>query len=379
VGKLLKLFVCLMLIAQSINAGEKYYFIIRVDDILSRNTSIVPRSITPFEEAVAAKGAKVTWLVMPHRLIESTNDDGNVTEQLINTITNGHEIAMHGYDHICDQCGQSSHEMYCTTYSNPFSYQEQSALIRESLRVLQDSVGVSPRLFVPPGHHADTTTYSVLLDQGFDYISTTSESKVNIHKELYNLGMHNEFTWSLTSGVYDVKLYQALDQIKTKMEVDEYFCMLFHDPFIRAGYENGIVIDWTKELIDSLNSIYGDKIEYITLSEAADIFIGENPTNIAQTEILPKTFALEQNYPNPFNPTTTINYTVGAGRDQSLQTVQLIVYDQLGRQVATLVNQHETPGRYSVKFNGVNLSSGMYYYSLSVGEQKQTKKMILIK
>ena len=358
-------------------AGDKYYFVIRVDDILSRNTTILPRSITPFEEAVAAKGAKVTWLVMPHRLIESTNDDGNVTQQLVNTLTNGHEIAMHGYDHICDQCGQSSHEMYCTTFNNPFSYEEQSALIEEGLQVLYDSVGVKPRLFVPPGHHADTTTYSVLLDEGFEYISTTTESKVNIYKDLFNLGMHNEYTWSLTSDTYDQKLAQSLTQVKSIMEDDQYYCMLLHDPFIRSGYENGIVIDWTVELIDSLNAYYGNKIQYITLSEAADIFSDENPTNIARTEILPETFALEQNFPNPFNPTTTIEYTVPALEIQ--HAAYLRIYDMLGRQVTTLVNQYQIPGNYRVNFDAANLSSGTYFYSLSIGEVKHSKKMILLK
>jgi predicted deacetylase len=378
-----RLFVVLILMLSNFNLGaDKYYFVIRVDDILSRNTTILPRSITPFEEAVSAKGAKVTWLVMPHRLIEPTNDDGNVTKQLLLTYQNGHEIGMHGFDHICDQCGQSSHEMYCTTYNNPFTKIEQTAIISESLEVLYDSVGVTPRLFVPPGHHADTTTYTVLLESGFEYISTTFDSKKNIHKNLYNLGMHNEYAWSLSQVDYKQKLDHALENIKAKMETEEYYCMLFHDPFIRAGYENGILLDWTSELLDSLNEFYGDKIEYVTLSEAADIFKNGNPTFVNNEQSLPEMFLLHQNYPNPFNPNTTIEFNI---KHSSFTTLK--VYDILGNEIAKLVSEHRSPGSYSVSFDanssqfidGHQLPSGIYFYSLSVGDLTQTKKMLLLK
>jgi hypothetical protein len=100
---------------------------------------------------------------------------------------------------------------------------------------------------------------------------------------------------------------------------------------------------------------------------------------------VPKNFSLSQNYPNPFNPTTKIKFdipSVGNGRDRS---VQLIIYDVLGREVATIVNQQLQPGTYEVNFDGTNLTSGVYYYKLVVGDNtnnggfSDTKKMILIK
>ncbi len=94
------------------------------------------------------------------------------------------------------------------------------------------------------------------------------------------------------------------------------------------------------------------------------------------------TFKLYQNYPNPFNPTTTIKYTVpGTGRNSksSLQIVNLTVFDVLGRKVAVLVNKKVSPGNYKVKFDGENLSSGIYFYSLRIGNFMATKKMLLLK
>lgn len=102
---------------------------------------------------------------------------------------------------------------------------------------------------------------------------------------------------------------------------------------------------------------------------------------------IPKTFSLSQNYPNPFNPTTKIFYSipktpgsrqlVPTSRDAS--TVQLKVFDALGREVTTLVNEDKTPGNYEVIFNANDLATGVYYYRLKAGDFVETKKMVLIR
>jgi len=89
---------------------------------------------------------------------------------------------------------------------------------------------------------------------------------------------------------------------------------------------------------------------------------------------LPKSFALFQNYPNPFNPTTTIRYSV-----PKASLIALKVYDILGREVETLVNEQKMASNYKVEFNGSKLASGIYFYRLSTGEYISTKKMILLK
>jgi hypothetical protein len=98
------------------------------------------------------------------------------------------------------------------------------------------------------------------------------------------------------------------------------------------------------------------------------------PVGGIQTVEIPFTYRLSQNYPNPFNPTTTIKY----GLPKPGNT-KLVVYDILGRVVTTLVNEYKTAGTYSVNFDGNNLASGIYFYSLESGNYKETKKMLLIK
>jgi len=89
---------------------------------------------------------------------------------------------------------------------------------------------------------------------------------------------------------------------------------------------------------------------------------------------LPSNFVLKQNYPNPFNPTTKISWQSPVGSHQTLK-----VYDVLGNEVATLLDEYREAGRYEVEFNASNLSSGIYFYKLTVGSFVETKKMILLR
>ena len=100
-----------------------------------------------------------------------------------------------------------------------------------------------------------------------------------------------------------------------------------------------------------------------------------NPlTDVKENEIIPTTFSLSQNYPNPFNPSTTIKYDI-----PQTANVTLKVYDVLGNEITTLINENQTPGSYSVKFNAGNLSSGIYFYRIDTGSFSQVKKFILMK
>lgn len=97
-------------------------------------------------------------------------------------------------------------------------------------------------------------------------------------------------------------------------------------------------------------------------------------TGVQPPVSVPKEFALEQNYPNPFNPSTVIRYQVPINSKTSLK-----VFNLLGQEVATLVDDVKSPGRYEVLFDGAGLSSGVYFYRLVAGSFSSTKKLILIR
>lgn len=91
-------------------------------------------------------------------------------------------------------------------------------------------------------------------------------------------------------------------------------------------------------------------------------------------EKLQRQFFLEQNYPNPFNPSTTIRYSI-----PKLCFVNIKIYDLLGNEITTLVNEEKTSGNYEIKFDGSFLSSGIYFYKMSAGNWSATKKLLILK
>ena len=131
-----------------------------------------------------------------------------------------------------------------------------------------------------------------------------------------------------------------------------------------------------------------------TLWEAGEF--EDFPTSVEPITDLPKDFTLEQNYPNPFNPSTKIRYTIpsviASGTKQS-QLVTIKVFDILGNEVATLVDEEKEPGFYEVEFGGVShsgnvrnlpagrqgLASGIYIYRIQASEFTDTKKMVLLR
>ncbi len=115
--------------------------------------------------------------------------------------------------------------------------------------------------------------------------------------------------------------------------------------------------------------IYNYRLNQIDFDGTQKI-VGEKTVNLK----LPEHFNLKQNFPNPFNPSTTIDFTI----PQS-SFINLKVYNVLGEEVATLVNETKASGNYEVNFNAANLSSGIYFYKLQAGSLTESKKMVLLK
>jgi len=106
-----------------------------------------------------------------------------------------------------------------------------------------------------------------------------------------------------------------------------------------------------------------------------DNFVLTNTTSVNQQNIeVSLDYNIDQNYPNPFNPSTVISYQLPVSSEVTLE-----VFDVLGNEVATLVNEYKVAGRYEVEFNAATLPSGVYFYQLKAEEFITTKKMILLK
>ena len=130
-----------------------------------------------------------------------------------------------------------------------------------------------------------------------------------------------------------------------------------------------------------VNAFCGSSNGYVYAGSDSGVFITSSPIVSINSEksYLATGFSLFQNYPNPFNPTTKISWQSPVGSYQTLR-----IYDVLGTEVATLVNEYKPAGSYEVEFNGhsdggQNLSSGVYFYQLRAGSFVETKKMLLTK
>jgi hypothetical protein len=130
--------------------------------------------------------------------------------------------------------------------------------------------------------------------------------------------------------------------------------------------------------LDPYGISFGSDAEwfYIYLSHFSQFVLGviKSTTHINGMVELPTEFKLEQNFPNPFNPSTKISFALpNAGY------TKLTIYNALGVEVKTLISETKAAGNHSVSFNAGDLSSGMYFYEISSGDFKSTKKMMLVK
>ena len=135
------------------------------------------------------------------------------------------------------------------------------------------------------------------------------------------------------------------------------------------------VIPTVSTLLISNNYIFAGTYSYSLWRRSLSDIIGLKQIS----EIVPAVYSLHQNYPNPFNPSTKIRYKIKDSR-----FVTLKVYDILGKEIVTLVNEKQSPGEYEVpfsinQFSGYQLPSGVYFYQLRAGDLVETKKMILLK
>jgi hypothetical protein len=145
-----------------------------------------------------------------------------------------------------------------------------------------------------------------------------------------------------------------------------------------TAHFEGIILTQTSISLGTGASVNGILLAQTAVTLDANSVTKPSGTTGVETEFNPNEFTLSQNYPNPFNPTTTIEYFIPSDGFVSLK-----IFNTIGQEVSTLVNEHQSAGKYTMSFNSANASiglpSGLYFYSLQSGDFNLTKKMILIK
>lgn len=198
-------------------------------------------------------------------------------------------------------------------------------------------------------------------------------------------------TYNVQPGV---KNNQIILELKNISETEQ---TSLPQPILMRGFKHLIFTDNIEETIllnpnETKEVVFNFDVDYnIGTTEADTIeFLITDNKSIYQTKqfILqysgPTEYKLEQNYPNPFNPATKIRYSIPASpkffpKERTLNEVTLKVYDILGNEIVTLVNEQKEPGYYEVDFNASSFASGVYIYRMQSGSFVSTKKMLVLK
>ncbi len=206
------------------------------------------------------------------------------------------------------------------------------------------------------------------------------DSNENITFELYERGDgSNWINSNRTTYTYDLfenmilKLYENWDESNW---VNRWQNIYAYDS--KGNMSNGSSESWGG---GSWSSYAGGTISFYDSFGRKHSFSGSEInvfysilTDVDQTYFGVSAYSIKQNYPNPFNPTTTIEYQI-----QNDSFVNLVVYNALGQVVLTLVNEHQTIGKYTVQFNASNLPSGVYFYKIESGSFNKANKMLLLR
>jgi len=195
-----------------------------------------------------------------------------------------------------------------------------------------------------------------------------------------DLNVDGRFT-SLGDNRWGLKTWYPVDQIE-----EEVVHVVKVKKKKKKAKKAAVVVDDFDE-IDEEDLDYEEEIDDLDEDEDLDIISAassgklvwwENQTAVGvlddNYDQVPQQFKLVQNYPNPFNPSTTISYSIAHNGFVSLK-----IYDVLGNEIVTLVNEEKQAGNYVVEFDANGLTSGIYFYELQSGDFIGTKKMILLK
>ncbi|MGE5796690.1 MAG: T9SS type A sorting domain-containing protein [Ignavibacteria bacterium] len=219
------------------------------------------------------------------------------------------------------------------------------------------------------------TQQTIILDSlynSWNYYMEFDESGKAVYEILSRIFNPVDSTWLENSEIFfdydeENRILKMGETARFHYNTDGNLDTLINTHIIASGYLGN-----RGTLVDS----YGNQLWFPFPDPAGVVncYYSTLITGTKKEEVKVQTFTLSQNYPNPFNPTTTITYTLPKS-----SIVTLKVYDILGKEIATLVNEEKLSGTYNVTWNAWEAASGVYFYKITAGEYSKVNKMMLLK
>ncbi len=233
--------------------------------------------------------------------------------------------------------------------------------------------------FMHPSPDTTNTAYNVI-PAAFSLSEPSNNTQITIDESNVNTGSIT-FTWGASSDANGDSLYYLMRAASAEigdhgLDTNTTSIELSYMDIIEDMSENNVTaatLDWTVHVTDGIDTVEADNAPFsITID-------GAGALSAYLEGLIPDEFSLHQNYPNPFNPVTRLRYDL-----PEADLVSITIYDMLGREVKTLINQTQEAGYRSVIWDATNdygkpVSAGIYLYQIHAGEYISTKKMVLLK
>jgi len=233
--------------------------------------------------------------------------------------------------------------------------------------------------FMHPSPDTTNTAYNVI-PAAFSLSEPSNNTQITIDESNVNTGFI-AFTWGASSDANGDSLYYLMRAASAEigdhgLDTNATSIELSYLDIIEDMSENNVTaatLDWTVHVTDGIDTVEADNAPFSITIDGADAL------SAYLEGLIPDEFSLHQNYPNPFNPVTTLRYDL-----PEADLVSITIYDMLGREVKTLINQTQEAGYRSVIWDATNdygkpVSAGIYLYQIHAGEYISTKKMVLLK
>ncbi len=260
----------------------------------------------------------------------------------------------------------SAQELYLLAYQSEFNGEYEAAIgyYKEIVSDYKDSSSTSSclaRIFNSYEKKQATVTEYALLENYFLAIAADTSNSIimrNISEDL-----------AIQSNIKQGNIEEAIS------DYDEIYANNTNTPKgFHALINKEILAAGSGDNLSSGNSFEEIEFKQIKINALLKGFNAKDENAVMPTKLIPQNFNLSQNYPNPFNPATTFNYDLP---NDGIVTIK--VYDILGREMTTLVNEMKTAGYHKVQFNAADFASGAYFYQMKSGEFVAVKKFVVLK